>query len=103
MDGITNARDIDMQLVDAAKARQVLDRLIGYKVSPILWYSAHIAGSSAGRVQSIALKLVCDRQREIDAFKPEDYWFVEALMKCKNGEFWTKVVTKEKENKYNRL
>jgi DNA topoisomerase-1 len=100
LDAIANARDINMQLVDAAKARQVLDRLIGYKVSPILWYSAHINKSSAGRVQSIALKLVCDRQKEIDAFKPEDYWFIEALMKCKNGEFWTKVVTKEKENKY---
>lgn len=97
---LNNTRDIDPCLVDSAKARQVLDRLIGYKVSPVLWYSAHISGSSAGRVQSVALKLVCDRQREIDAFKPEDYWFIEALMKCKNGEFWSKVVTKEKENKY---
>ena len=97
---LAHTRDIDMQLVHAAKARQVLDRLIGYKISPLLWYSAHIAGSSAGRVQSIALKLVCDRQREIDAFKSEDYWFIEALMKCKNGEFMAKVVTKEKDDKY---
>ena len=97
---LSNTRDIDESLVNSAKARQVLDRLIGYKVSPVLWYSAHIAGSSAGRVQSVALKLVCDRQREVDAFKPEDYWFIEALMKCKNGEFWSKVITKEKENKY---
>jgi len=89
-----------MPLINAAKARQVLDRLIGFKISPVLWYSAHLSHSSAGRVQSIALKLVCDRQREIDAFKPEDYWFIEALLKCKNGEFWSKVVTKEKENKY---
>ena len=100
LDAIEHPRDIDMQLVDAAKARQVLDRLIGYKVSPVLWYSAHIAGSSAGRVQSIALKIVCERQKEIDAFKPEDYWFVEALLKCKKGDFWAKVVTKEKDNRY---
>lgn len=86
--------------IQAAKARQVLDRLIGYKVSPVLWYQAHLSKSSAGRVQSIALKLVCDRQREIDAFKPEDFWFIEALLKCQKGEFWAKVVTKEKENKY---
>lgn len=89
-----------MHLILAAKARQVLDRLIGYKISPVLWYTAHINKSSAGRVQSVALKLVCDRQREIEAFKPEDYWFIEALLKCAKGEFWAKVVTKEKDNKY---
>jgi len=100
LNSLQNCRDIDMSQVNAQKARQVLDRLIGYKVSPVLWYTAHISNSSAGRVQSIALKLVCDRQREIDAFKPEDYWFIEALLKCKKGEFWAKVVTKEKENKY---
>jgi len=87
-------------LIDAAKARQVMDRLIGYKVSPTLWYSAHINGASAGRVQSIALKLVCERQKEIDSFKPSDYWFIEALLQCKNGDFWAKVVTKEKDNRY---
>ena len=100
LSAIEKSRTIDMNLVDAQKARQVLDRLIGYKVSPVLWYTAHISSSSAGRVQSIALKLVCDRQREIEAFKPEDYWFVEALLGCKKGEFWAKVVTKEKDNKY---
>lgn len=100
LEAMQKPREIDMKWVDAAKARQVLDRLIGYKVSPVLWYSAHIAGSSAGRVQSIALKIVCERQKEIDAFKPEDYWFVEALLKCKKGEFWAKVITKEKDNRY---
>ena len=99
-EALNSPRDIDKNMVDSQKARQVLDRLIGYGVSPVLWYTAHIAGSSAGRVQSIALKIVCDRQKEIDVFKPEDYWFVEGLLKCKKGEFWAKVVTKEKENKY---
>lgn len=99
-DAIQKPRDIDASLVDAQKARQVLDRLIGYKCSPLLWYSAKLSGSSAGRVQSIALKLIVDRQKEINAFKPEDYWFIEALLKCKNGEFAAKVVTKEKDNRY---
>lgn len=97
---LDNKREIDMDLVDAQKARQVLDRLIGYKVSPVLWYSAHIPKSSAGRVQSIALKLVCDRQKEIEAFKPQDYWFIESLLRGEEGDFWAKVVTKNKDNKY---
>jgi len=100
LESLKNKRSIDMNKVDAQKARQILDRLIGYKVSPVLWYKAHIAGSSAGRVQSIALKIVCDRQKVIDAFKPVDYWFVQALLKNKKGEFWAKVVTKEKDNRY---
>lgn len=99
-EALKHPRKIDYDQVDAQKARQILDRLIGYKVSPVLWYKAHISGSSAGRVQSIALKLVCDRQKEIDAFKPTDYWFVDALLKCDKGEFWAKVVTKNKDNRY---
>lgn len=100
LSAIAKPREIDQNLVNAQKARQILDRLIGYKVSPVLWYKAHISGSSAGRVQSIALKLVCERQKEIDAFKPEDFWFVEALLKGNKGSFWAKVVTKEKDNRY---
>lgn len=100
LNSLKNPRDIDMDLVNAQKARQILDRLIGYKISPVLWYTAHISGSSAGRVQSIALKLVCERQKEIDAFKPEDYWFVDALLKAEKGEFWARVITKNKDNKY---
>jgi len=100
LDALKHPRSINMDLVNAQKARQILDRLIGYKVSPVLWYKAHISKSSAGRVQSIALKIVCDRQKEIDAFKPVDYWFIQALLKNKNGEFWAKVITKEKENRY---
>jgi len=100
LDAVANPRDINMDLVNAQKARQILDRLIGYKISPVLWYKAHISGSSAGRVQSIALKLVCDRQKEVDSFVPEDFWFIDALLKNENGEFWAKVVTKNKENRY---
>jgi DNA topoisomerase-1 len=99
-DALAKPRDIDYNLVHAAKARQVLDRLIGYRASSHLWYTAKINNSSAGRVQSVGLRIVCDRQREIDAFKPEDYWFLEAILKCKNGEFNAKVVTKDKDNKY---
>ena len=100
LDAIANPREIDKNLVDAQKARQVLDRLIGYKISPTLWYTAKINNSSAGRVQSVAVKIIYERQKEIDAFKSEDYWFIEALLKCKNGEFLAKVVTKDKDNKY---
>jgi len=99
LEACKHPRSINMDLVDAQKARQILDRLIGYKVSPVLWYKAHIAGSSAGRVQSIALKIVCDRQKEIDAFKPVDYWCVQTLLKNKKGEFWAKVITKEKDKR----
>ena len=98
---IKEAKDMDteLNLVAAAKARQVLDRLIGYKISPILWTSV-CSGTSAGRVQSIALKLVCEREKEIKAFKPTDFWFLEALMGCKKGEFWAKVCTKDKDGRY---
>lgn len=96
---IDNKREIDMDLVNAQKARQVLDRLIGYKISPILWFKVG-SGTSAGRVQSIALKFIATREKEIQAFKPQDYWFIEALMECGNGKFWGKVVTKDKDNKY---
>ena len=88
LSAVKNARDLDMDLVDAQKARQVLDRLIGYKISPVVWYAVG-KGTSAGRVQSIALKLICDRQKEIDAFKPVTYWHVDALLGCKDGEYWT--------------
>jgi len=96
---LKNPRDINMNLVDAQKARQVLDRLIGYKVSPVLWYTVG-SGTSAGRVQSVALKFVCERHNEIEAFKPEDFWYIESLLQNDNGEFWAKVVTKDKENRY---
>ena len=64
---------IDEKMVDAQRARRVLDRLVGYKISPLLWDKVR-RGLSAGRVQSVALKLVCDREREIEKFVPEEYW-----------------------------
>ena len=70
---------IDQKMVDAQQARRVLDRLVGYKISPILWDKVR-RGLSAGRVQSVALKIICDREREIDAFVPEEYWHVTARL-----------------------
>ncbi|MCC8168372.1 MAG: type I DNA topoisomerase, partial [Clostridiales bacterium] len=74
---LKNARGIDMDLVDAQQARRVLDRLVGYKISPLLWAKVK-RGLSAGRVQSVALRIICDREEEIEAFIPEEYWTIEA-------------------------
>lgn len=76
-DSIKNAREIDMKLVDAQQARRLLDRVVGYKMSPVLWKKVR-KGLSAGRVQSIALKLICDRENEINSFIPEEYWSLDA-------------------------
>ena len=75
---IKNPRDIDYNLVDAQQARRVLDRIVGYSISPILWHKVK-KGLSAGRVQSVALKIICDREEEINAFVPEEYWDISAL------------------------
>lgn len=74
---LKNSRDIDMDLVDAQQARRALDRLVGYGISPILWEKVK-RGLSAGRVQSVALRMVCDRDEEIDRFIPEEYWLLDA-------------------------
>src|SRR5687768_17290258 len=76
-DAFRNPTDIDERKVDAQQTRRILDRLVGYKVSPLLWEKVR-RGLSAGRVQSVALKLICDREREIRAFVPEEYWTVTA-------------------------
>ena len=75
-DAFKNPREIDMRLVDAQQARRILDRLVGYKISPILWSKIH-RGTSAGRVQSVALRMVVDREREIEAFQPQEYWTID--------------------------
>ncbi len=84
-------RDIDLKLVDAQQARRVLDRIVGYKLSPLLWKKIK-RGLSAGRVQSIALRLIVEREREIGAFKPVEYWSVEADLGAKNGNFIASLV-----------
>lgn len=72
-ESLQHAREIDMDLVDAQQARRCLDRMIGYRISPLLWAKIK-RGLSAGRVQSVALRIICDREKEIDAFIPEEYW-----------------------------
>lgn len=74
-----NPREIDMRLVNAQQARRILDRIVGYRLSPVLWGKVR-RGLSAGRVQSVALRFVVDREREIEAFKPEEYWIIGALL-----------------------
>jgi DNA topoisomerase-1 len=78
-EAFNHPRDIDEHMVDAQRARRVLDRLVGYKISPLLWEKVR-RGLSAGRVQSVALKLVCDREREIERFVPEEYWNIFARL-----------------------
>ena len=79
---LKNPREIDMDLVDAQQARRVLDRVVGYGISPLLWAKIK-RGLSAGRVQSVALRMICDRENEIDAFIPEEYWTMEASLNIK--------------------
>ncbi|MBQ4293907.1 MAG: type I DNA topoisomerase [Lachnospiraceae bacterium] len=79
---LKNPRDIDMDLVDAQQARRVLDRMVGYQISPLLWAKVK-RGLSAGRVQSVALRMICDREEEINAFIPEEYWTIEASLAAK--------------------
>lgn len=79
---IKQARDIDMSLVDAQQARRILDRVVGYRISPLLWAKVK-RGLSAGRVQSVALRIICDREEEINAFIPEEYWSLDAKFNVK--------------------
>ncbi|MCD7709607.1 MAG: type I DNA topoisomerase [Clostridiales bacterium] len=76
---LKSPREIDMDLVDAQQARRMLDRMVGYRISPLLWAKVK-RGLSAGRVQSVALRIICDREAEIDAFLPKEYWSLEAQL-----------------------
>ncbi len=86
LDAIKHPRTIDADLVDAQQARRILDRLVGYKLSPFLWKKVY-RGLSAGRVQSVAVRLIVEREREIRAFVVREYWTLDAILKAKAGEF----------------
>ncbi len=88
-------RDIDQSLVNAQQARRILDRLVGYKLSPLLWRKVR-GGLSAGRVQSVAVRLICEREKEIEAFVPQEYWTIAARLAQERGEtpFVAKLLTK---------
>ena len=82
---IKNVRPIDMRLVNAQQARRVLDRLVGYEISEVLWKKVR-KGLSAGRVQSVAMRIICDREREIAAFEPEEYWQIAVQLREQGGK-----------------
>ena len=87
---LENAHDLDMEKVEAQQARRILDRLVGYKVSPFLWKPIR-PGLSAGRVQTVALRLVCEREDAIEAFEPEEYWSIVALLEKESQAFEAKL------------
>ena len=92
-EAMQNPGDVDICKVEAQQARRVLDRLVGYKLSPFLWKKVR-RGLSAGRVQSVAVKIIVDREREIEAFKKEEYWTIEALLHPEHGkdaDFWARL------------
>ena len=93
---IKSPRDIDMNLVDSQQARRSIDRIVGYSISPILWEKIK-RGLSAGRVQSVALKLICDREKEILAFVPEEYWTLDANLKHDNTKLKASFYGKQNE------
>jgi DNA topoisomerase I len=91
-------RDIDQSLVNAQQARRILDRLVGYKLSPLLWRKVR-GGLSAGRVQSVAVRLICEREKEIEAFVPQEYWSLTARLtrETEDAPFLARLVTKDGE------
>lgn len=93
-DAVKNPRPIDINLVDAQQARRILDRLVGYQISPLLWRKIK-RGLSAGRVQSAALKIICDRERAILSFIPEEYWTIEAEFEKNKKRFTAKLIEVE--------
>lgn len=97
-EAISNPQDIDIRKVYAQQARRVLDRLVGYQVSPLLWKTIK-GGLSAGRVQSVALRLVCEREEEIERFAPEEYWTITAKLRTTSGEEFEAVLVQRKDEK----
>jgi DNA topoisomerase-1 len=97
-----NARELDMNLIDAYLARRALDYLVGFNISPVLWRK--LPGSrSAGRVQSVALRLICERESEIEKFKAQEYWSIEALLHSKDGAPFTARLMTLAGNKLDKL
>ncbi len=94
LDAIKNPRMIDMELVNAQQARRILDRLVGYELSPFLWKKV-IKGLSAGRVQSVAVRLVVEKEKEIQNFKPQEYWNVEGLFEKEKIDFTAKLIKQD--------
>lgn len=99
---LENPRDLDMNLVDAQQARRVLDRLVGYELSPFLWKKIR-RGLSAGRVQSVALRLIVEREREIKDFKPEEFWNIAAQLKAPDGKEFEAKLAKENDKAIGKL
>lgn len=90
-EAVSHPREINMDLVNAQQARRVLDRIVGYYISPILWRKVK-KGLSAGRVQSVSLKVICDRERQIDSFTPEEYWSLDAELSHSGKQFTAQLV-----------
>lgn len=91
---LAHPRDIDLHLVNAQQARRILDRLVGYKLSPLLWRKVR-GGLSAGRVQSVAVRLVVDREKEIEAFTPQEYWSLLAVLRQHDQQFTARLASKD--------
>jgi DNA topoisomerase-1 len=94
-DALAHPRKIDLQLVDAQQARRVLDRLVGYKLSPLLWKKLSKRWLSAGRVQSVAVRLIVEREREIEKFVKQEYWTIEGKFKAKNAQLSAQLSSKD--------
>ncbi|MEK9170952.1 MAG: type I DNA topoisomerase [Patescibacteria group bacterium] len=101
-EALKNPRDINMKLVDAQQARRILDRLVGYKLSPFLWKKV-AKGLSAGRVQSVAVRLVAEREKEILSFKPEEYWTITARLKSRDKNEFDAQLAKIEEKKLEKF
>jgi DNA topoisomerase I len=95
-EAIKHPRDIDLKKFESQQARRILDRIVGYQISPVLWDKVR-RGLSAGRVQSVALRLVVDREKEIEAFKTVEYWSIEANLGSGKDSFWAKLAKKGKD------
>ncbi|MFC1478930.1 DNA topoisomerase, partial [Candidatus Margulisiibacteriota bacterium] len=99
---LNHSRDIDMNRVNAQQARRILDRIVGYKISPLLWKKIQ-KGLSAGRVQSVAVRLICEREDEINAFIKEEYWTIKALLQTEKEEQFEAELKGEINNKKEKI